>query len=102
MIKSFCLKFWNSHEAVFPCIRDLDYNENIYFWIGSTYYRRCKTVPATIMEKSTNLGEVCGKCHMMSPFPHTKLELEMPRVTIWLWLSCGNFHCVPAHKCSLV
>ena len=24
---------------------------------------------------------------MMSPFPHTELELEMPRVTIWLWLS---------------
>ena len=51
------------------------------------HYRRCKTVPATDLEKSTNLGEVCGKCHVMSPLPHTKLELEMPRVTIWLWLS---------------
>ena len=51
------------------------------------HYRRCKTVPATDLEKSTNLAEVCGKCHVMSPLPHTKLELEMPRVTIWLWLS---------------
>ena len=23
----------------------------------------------------------------MSPLPHTKLELEMPRAIIWLWLS---------------
>ena len=51
------------------------------------HYRRCKTVPATNLEKSTNLGEVCGKCHVTSPLPHTELELEMPRVTIWLWLS---------------
>ena len=51
------------------------------------HYRRCKTVPAANLEKSTNLGEVCGKCHVMSPLPHTKLELEMPRATIWLWLS---------------
>ena len=48
------------------------------------HYRRCKTVPATILEKSTNLGEVCGKCHVKSLFPHTKLELEMPRVTLVL------------------
>ena len=51
------------------------------------HYRWWKTVPAANQEKSTNLGEVCGKCHVMSPLPHTQLELEMPRATIWLWLS---------------
>ena len=24
---------------------------------------------------------------MMSTLPHTELELEMPRATLWLWLS---------------
>ena len=51
------------------------------------HYRRLKTVPVANLEKSTNFGEVCEKCHVMSPLPHTKLELEMPRATIWVWLS---------------
>ena len=35
------------------------------------HYRRWKTVPAANVEKSTNLGEVCEKCHVMSPLLHT-------------------------------
>ena len=69
------LPFWSNDIK-------LQVHHILHLYCPLNHYRRCKTVPAANLERSTNLGEVCGKCHVMSPLPHTKLELEMPRVTI--------------------